>query len=95
MWLWDHAATSMRNGMVGRLCSSRAPGTIHAYQAVSEEINRSLGLATPPVRVFNPVQRKLPKLFSQERTGFADGICLVSRVETSFKTNVTNPATNQ
>jgi hypothetical protein len=45
-----------------RVCTRgaiRAPGTIHAYQAVSEEINRSLGLVTPPVRVFDPVQSNL------------------------------------
>ena len=47
----------------------RAPGTIHAYQAVSEKINRSLGLVTPSLCVFYPAQRKFPKLFSQKRTG--------------------------
>jgi hypothetical protein len=45
----------------------RAPGSIHAYQAVSEEINRSLGFVTPSLA--SPAQRKPAKLFSQKRTG--------------------------
>lgn len=43
--------------------SNPVPGTTREYQAGSEEINRSLGLITPPMRVFDPVQRELPKLF--------------------------------
>jgi hypothetical protein len=44
LWLWDHAATSMRNGMVGRLCSTRAPGTTQLCKRLfSEEVYLAVG----------------------------------------------------
>jgi hypothetical protein len=62
------------------LHANRAPGTIHAYQAVSEEINRSLGLVTPSLCISYPVQGKPTELFSQKRAGLLDHPCLSKNV---------------